>query len=539
MMNFISNNFNRLTNAAFVSLLCIHVVFGWISLRYQAPTADEYSYISSAYLYVKTGDFRLDRTHPPLLRLLMGIPLQFVTIKLPPLQEEKWSTPEANMLGYSIGWEMMLGGENNWRLLLTVARIPILILSIGLGVLLFIWARELYGKTGALTVLFLYTLSPNMLAHASLATMDLGISFFFTAMLYSLYRYLKHPRMLYAWITGIVFGFALAAKVTAVLLIAPIGVSLFYHYWRHRRDEQVYPTKTVFKHTSIMICSALFTLFIVYGYPFKPFYYWDTLHNVLVKSTQAGGEAVAGMPHANHAFYLLGEYSTSGWFYYYFAAFLMKTPLAFLGILFVSILFSFKRRFGMAEVLIFSAIAVLLLAGMMNRVNIGIRHVLPLYPLLFIYAGRVALLQNNLLRGVFVPVLLLWYLAASVWISPHYLAYFNEAVGGPQNAPYLLDDSNIDWGQDLAALNEVQHQYPNEPLYVATNWIFNPPAFGVEAELLQEAQIPNPPKGIVAVGKHWAVRQRLHPRSPYYFDWFEKYKPVGSIGHSILLYRFD
>lgn len=538
MADFISNNSNKFTLAAVVCLLGIHALFGWNSLRYQAPTADEYSYISTAYLYVQTGDFRLDRTHPPLLRLLIGVPLQFVPINMPPLQIEKWSTSEANMLGYIIGWDMLLGGENDWRLLLTLARVPILLLSVGLGLLLYLWARELYSNTGALIVLFLYALSPNMLAHASLATMDLGISFFFIATLYALNRYLQHPHVLYAIITGVVFGLALAAKITAVLLIVPVATALFIHIWQQRHEESFYP-QTYIKHVSILIGSSILALLLVYGFPLKPFYYFDTLSNVLVKSTQAGGETVAGMPHANHAFYLLGEYSTSGWFYYYFAAFLMKTPLAFLGLLVLAIALCPKRWMGMGDVLIISTIVILLLAGMLNRVNIGIRHVLPLYPLLFIYTGRIALLSNKTLRGVLVPILFLWYLAASVWISPHYLAYFNEAVGGPVNAHNLLDDSNIDWGQDLAALQKVQQQYPGEPLYVATNWILHPPAFDFEATLLKEDQIPKPPKGIIAVGKHWAVRHRLHRRSPYYFDWFEKYEPVGHVGHSILLYRFE
>lgn len=522
-----------------VCLLTVHFVFGWISLRNQAPTADEYSYTATAYLYVNTGDFRLDRTHPPLLRMLMGIPLQFVPIHLPPLQEEKWSSPEANMLGYVIGWELLLGGMNDWRLLLTVARIPILLLSVGLGVLLFIWGRELYGNAGALVVLFIYSLSPNILAHASLATMDLGISFFFLATLYALYRYLKHPRMLHVLITGIVFGLALAAKVTAVLLAVPIITGLLIHYWKSQKNDPSYSRSILIRHSFILLCSCILSLLLVYGFPLKPFYFFDTLRNVFVKSTQAGGEVVAGMPHANHAFYLMGDYSTSGWFYYYFAAFLMKTPLAFLMVLFLSIVFCPKRWFHQADVLLVSAISILLIAGMFNRVNIGIRHVLPLYPLLFLYSGRVVLIQNQFIRGVIVPILLLWFLMASVWISPHYLAYFNEAVGGSHHAHELLDDSNIDWGQDFSALKTVQERYPDEPFYVATNWIFHPSAFDLEASLLQENQIPAPPKGIVAVGKHWAVRQRLHPRSPYYFDWFEKYEPIGHVGYSILLYKFE
>lgn len=519
-------------------LVLLHFCFGWTALRYNAPTADEYSYLSTAYLYVKTGDFRLDRTHPPLLRLLIGIPLQTVPVSLPSLQQDKWSTPESNMLGYVIGWDMLLNGQNNWRQFLTLARLPILLLSCGLALLLYIWARELYGDAGASIVLFLYAFSPNMLAHASVATMDLGIGFFFVACLYSMHRYINQTNRMKLLLTGFLLGFALAAKVTALLLAAPFAFVLLLHDWKPLGSFDAFPfTKWLIKITVLAICAAC-SLMLVYGFPFKPFYFFDTLSNVWIKSTTTGGEAVPGMPHTNYAFYLLGQYSTSGWFYYYFIALLVKTPLAILMLLLMVLIWSKDRWLGSVDALIVGTIFILLFASMFNRVNIGIRHILPIYPLLFLYIGRVAVIRSKPVRTYLVPILLLWHLGASVWISPHYLAYFNEAAGGPQHAQLILDDSNIDWGQDLAALKEVQDQFPNEPFYVATNWMFHPAAMGIQANLLQESQILNPPKGIIAVGKHWAIRHRIHPRSPYYFDWFEKYEPIGHVGHSILLYRF-
>lgn len=538
-MNALLNKYLIIHHITVIGLVWLHFCFGWISLRYQAPTADEFSYISTAYLYVKTGDFRLDRTHPPLLRLLMGLPLQSANVSLPSLQQEKWSTPESAMLGYVIGWEMLLGGQNDWRQLVTLARLPILFLSCGLALLLYFWASELYGKAGASVVLFLYALSPNMLAHASLATMDLGISFFFVACLYSAFHYNKTLKPHTLVMTGLLLGLALTAKVTALLLIAPIASAL----WLSKEDGLIRHDASIVTNWALkcllVLSCAMCSMMLVHGYPLKPFYFGETLSNVWIKSTQTGGEPLPGMPHTNYAFYLLGDYSTSGWFYYYPIALLVKTPLSVLLLLLITLIWSRMRWLKTADALIVGTIIILLLASMFNRVNIGIRHILPLYPLLFLYIGRVALIPSKRLRCVVVPLLLSWHLAASVWISPHYLAYFNEAAGGPQSGHTILDDSNIDWGQDLAALKEVQEQYPNEPFYIATNWMFHPAAFGVHAELLQENQIPIPPKGIVAVGKHWAIRHRIHQRSPYYFDWFEKYQPIDEVGYSILLYHFE
>ncbi|MBZ0254967.1 hypothetical protein K8I31_02830, partial [bacterium] len=79
----------------------------------------------------------------------------------------------------------------------------------------------------------------------------------------------------------------------------------------------------------------------------------------------------------------------------------------------------------------------------------------------------------------------------------------------------------------------------DEPFYIATNWMFDPAAYGFEAQRLLDEQIANPPKGVIAVGKHWAVRHRISRRSPAYFDWLDKYQPIGEVGGSIWLFYFE
>ena len=523
------------------SLIAIHFGLGASSAIQKSPTADEYTYISTGYLYTSTWDFRLDRTHPPLIRLLIGIPLHGWDIQMPPLHTNDWKTPMSYELGYRIGWEMLLGGENDWKTILFLSRLPILLLSTGLAFLIYRWARELYGEAGGFASLFLYCFSPNILAHARLATLDLGISFFFIATLYAFYRYSKNRKISNLAITGIVLGLALTAKVTAILLLPVLAIALFV---------TAIPQGETFRKIDFITCStnfiiltvcALGILLLIYGFPFKPCYYFDTLSNVFQKSLPdgKGGEAVAGMPHRNTAFYLLGNYSTSGWPYYYLVATVVKTPLALFAALCLYFIAGTKRRFDLSSGLILGTIAILHIAATFNRVNIGLRHILPFYPLLFLYAGRVVLLKKSRIYSALLILLAGWYLASSCFIYPDYLAYFNELAGGADRGHTILDDSNIDWGQDLGRLGKIQHEYPNEPIYIATNWIVNPAAFQIEAQLLHDNQIASPPKGIIAIGKHWAVRHRIHPRSPAYFDWFEKYEPIGHIGHSILLYRFE
>lgn len=537
-------------------LIAAHLFLAVCSASLKSPTADEYSYIATGYLYVQTGDFRLDRTHPPLLRLLIGLPLQFLPIELPPLHEELWDTPQSYFQGYPIGWEMLLGGQNDWQRILFWARLPISLLSCLLALVIYLWARRLYSPTAALLALFLYCFSPDILAHARLATMDLGLCFFFVTTLYFFYlslhgnstptprpwhhfRYWCNRPSLFFTLCGVFLGLTLAAKVTGLLLVPVLLLALLLQPAEDRLTFK--PLPGFLREAVILLGLAFITLLLLYGVPFKPFYYPDTLTNVLYKSLQTGetGQNIPGMPHLGHAFYLMGDYSTTGWWYYYFAALALKTPLPVFVLLLLCLLFSSRRWFGITDVLLLSSLFLLLFSSMFNRVNIGIRHILPVYPLLHLYLGRGVFFSHRLWLKAVLLILALWYLAASLSIYPDYLTYFNEAAGGPENGHLWLDDSNLDWGQDLGRLQAIQARFPDEPFYVATNWIFHDQAFGLNAQLLQEDQIQNPPQGVVAVGRHWAIRHRLNPRSAAWFDWLEKYAPVAQVGNSIWVFHFE
>ncbi len=522
-------------------LITLHFTLGITSALKKAPTADEYSYIATAYIYVKTGDFRLDRTHPPLIRLLIGLPLQLTKPWLPPLQRNQWDSPMSYTYGYRLGWEMLLAGRNAWEPILLLARIPILLLSCGLALLLYLWARDLYGDAGGLLSLFLYCVSPNMLAHARLATMDVGLCFFFFAALFAFYHYWKTRRVRDLVLAGAITGCALAAKVTAVLLLPLLAAGLLWTFAQKGVSLKTIPPAQYISRLSILLVSALAALLLIYGFPFKPCYYLDTVSNVFFKATHsgAGGNEIAGMPHLNYAYYLLGNYSSKGWPYYFLIAALVKTPLPVLLAPLGLFLVKRKKWMGAPDVLILGAIGILHVAAMFNRMNIGLRHVLPFYPFLFLYLGRLVFIEKRWIKQSVLIPLTIWALVDCLWIYPDYLAYFNPLAGGPANGQAILDDSNIDWGQDLARLGPVRNQYPNEPFYVATNWMFEPKAFHIDAQRLQEDQIASPPKGVVAVGKHWAIRRRIFKGSSTYFDWFEKYEPIGHVGHSILLYRFE
>lgn len=524
---------------AAAALIAVHLALALSSARLKSPTADEYTYISTAYLYDKTGDFRLDRTHPPLVRLLIGAPLQWLGLNEPPLQQDRWDGPISLRLGYDIGWKMLLDGSNDPQRILFWSRLPVMLLSCGLAGLLFMWGRRLYGAWGGLLTLALYCFSPNILAHARLATLDLGACFFMTLALYAFARFRAAASWKRTLAAGVTLGLALSAKATGLLLAPVILAALMLKQGDSRlRDPQYW--RSVLCDGAVIFATAVAALLLTYGFPFKPVYYWDTLQNVFYKSLHSGEGAVdvPGMPHLNYAFYLLGDYSTQGWPYYSLVAFLAKTPVAILLALAVAFI-SKKRWRGWTDGLILGTIALLFIASAFNRVNIGLRHILPVYPLLFLYLGRLALLPKLRRQKAGLSCLLAWFIISSCVAFPDYLPYFNELAGGAQSGHKILDDSNLDWGQDLGRLKAVAVKHKGEPFYIATNWMFDPAAYSFEAQRLQDEQIANPPKGVIAVGKHWAVRHRISRRSPAYFDWLDKYQPIGEVGGSIWLFEFQ
>jgi hypothetical protein len=134
----------------------------------------------------------------------------------------------------------------------------------------------------------------------------------------------------------------------------------------------------------------------------------------------------------------------------------------------------------------------------------------------------------------------LWYAGSSLWIFPDHLAYFNEFVGGPARGHLYLDDSNIDWGQDLKrverrldaeGIGQVRYRFRHTE---------RPDYYGVPGRPLTDAEWNDPPPGVYALSTHILIRGEHHARTHgAKTDWLSRYEPVGRVGYSTWIYRFD
>jgi hypothetical protein len=261
--------------------------------------------------------------------------------------------------------------------------------------------------------------------------------------------------------------------------------------------------------------------------------------------------------------FLLGQYSDSGWWYYFPVAFLLKTPLPTLVLLVWAVVASTKILLGdkgIARQIWIDLIALVLPAGgffaiaLTTDINLGYRHLLPLLPYLYVLAGVTvtwSLVRRTTAKKVsqfaFLTISVGWLILGSLWIYPHYLAFFNPLAGGPDNGWKSLVDSNIDWGQDLGRLAEWLDARGIDNVWLSYFGEARPEYYGIHYRGLDSfpPRLMNPearPYHPHAPAPGWyaisaTTLQGVHFANHDQFAYFRERVPVDKIGYSIFLYE--
>jgi hypothetical protein len=550
----------RLALAAVIVLACLAAAGSW---RIYSATWDEPEHLAAGIQLFDLGLYEYDTEHPPLGRLFLAAGPYLAGAR-------SYGTPPPD--GTQEGKDILYG-SGHYELYLMLARAGTLPFLVLLLVSTGWWARRLFASPGAAVLVAAILASvPPILGHAALATLDVAAAGTMLLALYAMQRWMTSGQDRDALLAGLAAGAAVATKFSAVPFLGLSLPALALLQWLNGRRVRaaggaaLRPARTRWGGFVLAVLAALAVVLLVYT-PRAPDVSgtgirWDWAVDYLlsrhgfdhtlgtwlshlwlpreIKDLLNGIMAVKAHNDAGHRSYLLGRISLDGWWYFYFVALAVKTPLPLLigGPLGLCLLArdGWRNRDTWAQAPVVLVVTILTFASTYSRINIGIRHVLILYPFLALGAAYAAWRAWRALQGVhdrrvafalttLLAAALLWQFSTLIRAYPDYLPYFNETVAHPQS---VLVDSDLDWGQDLGRLEDRAAQLQIAKLNLA---------YLGTVDLARE---PLPPYAVLPyftpVHGWVAVSALARASNPPAYAWLDAYRPLQRVGKTIDLY---
>ncbi|HLL61601.1 MAG TPA: phospholipid carrier-dependent glycosyltransferase [Propionibacteriaceae bacterium] len=468
--------------AAAVALLLQMAVAMITTAVQQTPTIDEPVYAGAAVVQWQQHSLRYNAEHPPLGKTLIGAGLAFGSPQLDPGFAGD---------GTALGRRLLYESGNDPDRLLLLARLPVIALTLAFGVVVLLFAREVFSPVGGILALALFAFSPDVIAHGSLATLDVPATGFLLVAAWAAWR--ARSRRLLPWlaVTGLALGAALATKMSALAAV-PVVLLLVFLSVRAARRRWVRALVAAGAVLVIAVAVVWASYFVV-----DPRLRWTSPADL----TDIGG--IRGLvtewlpfpqPYRDGMRIQLGyEDSTWGGFlfgraysgslpWYFPAALLVKTPLGMLALWVAgtATLLAVRRLRSAVPYLLLTP-AVLAMVAAFGARNLGTRYVIVVPIFLAVVAGAVTVLRSRRVTAI-VAALVAFVAVSSLRTFPYYLPYANEAFGGPAATARHLHDSNVDWGQDLGRLaDRLRERYPGQPVWLAYKGSGVPAAYGISA----------------------------------------------------------
>jgi hypothetical protein len=566
------------TVVAMAALLSIYAVEVTLSSRALSATWNEPYHLLAGYTYWQRADYGVNPEHPPLAKLVGAIPLLFMHLNVSGPSRDV-SKPVANRMGVNFVY------KNGADSMLLRARLAEALMGLTLMVLLFEAGNRIFSAGVAWISVVLGVFEPNLLAHSALVTTDVGFTFFYLAAVYAFWRVAEEPTPLRLAGCGVMSGLALASKHSALILIPTLAVLAAVEIASRLKKVAgagAAPRPALareIRHWTgrliVIYALAVLVLWGFYGFRFQarpdglPLWSGFPAYAALLKGHVARWTLTTAarfklLPQS----YLFGLidvmivtagprisflrehlYPHALW-YYFPVVFVIKSTIGFLGILIVG-LAAFRGWAGESyrkAAYILIPPTLLMGAALTAGTNLGVRHILPIYPFLILAAaaGAWELFRRGKAWAVIVAVLVLFHIASSLHTLPNYLAYSNELFGGTANTYRNLSDSNADWGQGLLEARQYLERRNIKDCWFAYIGTADAAYYRLPCKMLpnpflkgQDTIPPDSYHGVVLIsgtniaGSYFGT-DALNP----YGD-FLKAKPVANIGGSILVYEGD
>ncbi|HEV2295262.1 MAG TPA: hypothetical protein VGR35_15525 [Tepidisphaeraceae bacterium] len=566
----------------------------------------------AGWMHLARGDFRIDPGEPPLWKFLAARPNAGVALPVDAhadlwsrvLDDASESPAFARAVLY--GTE---GGAAAADAVLARSRMVMIAIAVALGAMIGWWAWKVGGPLAAVVAVSLFSLDPNFLAHAALLDSDMAMSLALLATVYAAWRAGRRASMLRILTLALLAGITLSLKFSglfALLIVAAVVVARVFvpaswpllERWLRRWWGRYVMAGIVL---IIMLSVSAAALWATYGFRFRPAPESAATMNMsgivaevgltearlasrgnrrlatqpvkepsLITKAALYADAKRLLPQAwiygfldtyqqmlTRPAYMLGQTRRGGWWSYFPFAIAVKTPLATLVALGLMawVLFAAWRRLGTpgeggAWTITCLALPVVLYLffAMLARLDFGLRHVLPVYPFLFVSIGVSAALASQRWRASkwIIALLVIALAAETVRAYPHYVPFFNTAAralpGGPVQ---LLGESNIDLGQDLPLLAQWQREHSDRKLFVSYFGPVDPALYGISAVDLRKQGLdlgtswPDMPGAVLAVSATHLQGFAIEPEARSLYAQLRKREPLAILGGSIYLFELE
>jgi 4-amino-4-deoxy-L-arabinose transferase-like glycosyltransferase len=441
-------------------------------IKRKSITADEIVHIPAGYYHLVAANYTLNNEHPPLVKIWAALPLLFLQPNELPLAEPGNENSFART--HAVDADFWTANALEFETISFWTRLPMIMLTLVLGWLIFIFTKELSNPRAGVLAVALYSLEPTVLAHGRIVHTDLPAALAYFLFVLALYRYHRVRSFRSALIVGVVTGVALVTKFSLVIVGPIFAVAM--GAWILRAPSHGLTRGKIVRHALAAGLMALAIINLAYRFQRQPIIPAD-LAWIAARTPEYAQAIISGIRgleflfptyylfgiynvalhnHFGHATFLLGRYSDLGWWYYFPVAFALKTTVAFLGLAIASLLWALwrllVRRDGQLLFLL-APIAAYLAISLTSSINIGIRHFLPVYPFLFVLGALLLDRLLHVLKWRYLAALLIAALFTTMGLEaarayPDYVSYFNQ-LRGDQPRWRLLSDSNVEWGDDV------------------------------------------------------------------------------------------
>jgi hypothetical protein len=598
---------SALTIGICAALIAASAVLQWQAWRGKCATFDEPTHLIASYVQTAEGDFRIDPENPPLWRYYIAAGMANVQIDhASPLWDALLRTRAAE--GTFVRETLYSTAANDPDALLRAARARMILLGCALAGITCWWAWRLAGNVAAVVAVCALCLDPNFLAQAPLVKNDVATALALMLLMAGVWLMGEKATIFRFVVVILMAAAAINIKFTGILAIPMVGLVLLVRAMMKkpwRCFGRWLPTRPgrVGLATILVICLLPVmwaSVWSCYRFRFSPTPAPDQHFGLTdILRTQAKGDWIAAhggqtpppgivddlvrqwhpklatrltlaainhhlLPEAflvgllhqsgqseSRVMFLNGSVSYTGWWYYFPLAMLYKTPLVTLIALALAGIYCIARsgRFENADPWAIAVVvmtpAIYFAAAVASNVNVGIRHLLPVYPFLYVLMGIAAARSIRHFpksTQVILPLLAVG-LALETWTSfPDFIPFINAAAGGWRQGVNLLGDSNIDLGEDLPALAQWQKQNPDRQLYLSYFGTADARYYGIHyinlpGSMAQPDQDrPTGLPGVIAISAGMVRNPLLPPDQQKLFQYLQTRPPLAVLGRTIYLY---